>query len=223
MKTVKFFGAFILAATMLLACGDAPEVEVTTPEVQEEVKTGPSGLYGVDAEKSSIAWEGNMMKVAGTSLYSHTGTLTLAEGKIQVENGEISGGGIIVDMTTLATTDDEGNYDSANGKGRDALVGQLSSPDFFDVASYPTASFEITGYDGSSVSGKLTIRGVSQDAKATVTNMTVGANDLKLTATMQFDRQAFGVAFSMANAMDVRDKFIDDTITMNITLAGTAK
>lgn len=225
MKTLHYFGALLIGGAMLASCGGAPQEKPAqdTPEKEVTEQSGPSGLYAVDASKSTVAWEGTMMKVAGASLYSHSGTVRIAEGKLEINNGEIAGGGVVIDMTTLSTTDDDGNYDPENGKGRDALIGHLSSPDFFDVANHSVASFDINSVDGNMVAGQLTIRGVKNTAKAEITKMTVSDSDLKLTARMTFDRQAYNVAFSMQNAMDVRDKFIDDTITLDIVLVAKAK
>lgn len=225
MKTLHYFGALLIGGTILASCADAPQDKPAQDTQEKEVseQTGPSGMYTVDASKSTVKWEGTMMKVAGASLYSHTGTVRIAEGKLDVKNGAIAGGGVVIDMSTISTTDDDGNYHPENGKGRDALISHLSSPDFFDVANHSVASFDIVSVDGNMVAGNLSIKGVKNLAKAEITKMTVSDSELKLTARMSFDRQDYNIAFSMKNAMDVRDKFIDDTITLDITLVAKAK
>jgi polyisoprenoid-binding protein YceI len=63
----------------------------------------------------------------------------------------------VIDMGTINPTDE--NY--SEDRPKENLVGHLSAPDFFDVANFPTASFVIKETTGSTVSGDLTIRGIT--------------------------------------------------------------
>jgi polyisoprenoid-binding protein YceI len=99
----------------------------------------------------TVGWMGHKVQDIGDS---HTGTLTVKSGSIEMKNKTISGGTIVVDMTSLTS-------DAAK------LTGHLKSPDFFDVQKFGEATFvikkvtKITGnkeYDHE-ITGDMTIRG----------------------------------------------------------------
>ncbi|MBK8659129.1 MAG: YceI family protein [Bacteroidetes bacterium] len=56
-----------------------------------------------------------------------------------------------------------------------SLLGHLSSPDFFDIANNPTASFVISSVEGNTAKGTLTIRGKANEE--TLTNVTLTEAD----------------------------------------------
>ena len=73
-----------------------------------------------------------------------------------IEDGKLIGGNFTIDMSTLSSTDLEGEQ-----KGK--LEGHLKSDDFFGVATYPTATLTITkgepqSGDNYQVAGELTIK-----------------------------------------------------------------
>lgn len=82
--------------------------------------------YVLDAKKSNLTWTGN----AAFNSYSLTGTLKTKEGNISASENEISKLEVVIDMKTL---------DHENKK----LKGHLRSKDFFEVKTYPNASFRI--------------------------------------------------------------------------------
>lgn len=84
------------------------------------------------------------------------------------------------------------------------LDAHLSSPDFFDVEKFPTASFKSSkvttlGKDKLSVAGELTIHGVTKPVLLDVTINNVGIHPMKKVAAAGFDasttikRSEFGV------------------------------
>ena len=58
----------------------------------------------VKTEESTITWKA--YKVTG----SHEGTINLASGNLEFDNNTLTGGAFVVDMTTINTTDLEGEY-----------------------------------------------------------------------------------------------------------------
>ena len=128
------------------------------------INSGPkaikTGTYAIETAKSKIKWTGR--KVAG----SHTGNVSIKSGNfILDEKGLISGGNIVMDMTTITVTDIED--EKSNGD----LVGHLMADDFFGVSNHPEASFDVlsselisstTGVQTNfKVSGNLTIKGIT--------------------------------------------------------------
>ena len=84
----------------------------------------------IDTANSVITWTGS--KVTGSF---HTGNITPKSSKIAVNNGEVQGGQIIFDMTSLTVTDLE-------GKKAENFLKHMMSEDFFEVGKFPTASLE---------------------------------------------------------------------------------
>lgn len=174
--------------------------------------------YAVLPERSMVSWAGS--KLAG----KHTGTLTVSEGEVFINNGKLTGGKFVIDMNSLTCTD----LGEADGKAD--LEGHLKSADFFDVASHPTANFEITkvtGLEGdvkanSLVYGNLTMKGVTKQIgfKANVfdkgNGVTVSSPDFKI------NRTDFGIKYGSSSFMDVvKDKAIDDEVVLSVVLGAT--
>ncbi|BBF79520.1 YceI family protein [Asticcacaulis excentricus] len=84
-----------------------------------------------------------------------------------------------------------------------ALDGHLKSKDFFDAATYPTATFkstkvDVTGKDTANVTGNLTIHGVTKPVTLAVKLNKIGANmkgvkTAGFSATGQIKRSDFGM------------------------------
>jgi polyisoprenoid-binding protein YceI len=151
--------------------------------------------YKVDTENSVIGWTGS--KPNG----KHTGTLKLASGSLQADNGNIAAGNFVIDMNSLTNTD-------MTGKGKENLEGHLKAPDFFDVAKNPTATFDITAVKAlaanteglvavdatHTVTGNLNLRGVSKSVSfPAVVSMADGKIAVK--ASFNIDRTEWGITY----------------------------
>jgi len=160
----------------------------TIEENKKEIKT----------DKSEVVWKG--YKVTG----SHEGTIAIQSGSLTFEDEKLTGGEIVINMTTINTTDLEGEY-----KGK--LDGHLKSDDFFGVANYPTATLvfkDVTasGKNAYAVSGELTIKG-----KTNPVTFTISIYGSKATASLKVDRTEYGVRYGSASFFDgLKDKAIYD-------------
>lgn len=161
----------------------------------------------VNTTSSTVKWTG--YKIGG----SHTGTISINNGYLQLSNGNIKGGEVIIDMKTITDTDltDEGYSQK--------LVGHLKSDDFFGVEQYPTASFKITKASSfkngkAIVNGNITIKGTSQPISFEVTKTgNTYATQLKI------DRSKFNVRYGSNSFFDnLGDKAIEDEFLLEITL-----
>jgi polyisoprenoid-binding protein YceI len=97
--------------------------------------------------------------------------------------------------------------------GVEARDNHLKSPDFFDVAKFPTITFKSTAVtktaDGLKVTGNLTLHGVTKPVTLDVSDISpVTPNAMKkgtfsrgLTASTTIDRHEFGVMGGMADSM----------------------
>lgn len=144
----------------------------------------------------------------------HFGTMNFNEGNLTVKSGTLVGGNFVANLSSIKPTDS--NYDVKQGYTIEKLVGHLSSPDFFDVANFPTASFKIDSVSGNTATGTLTVRGKSNTE--TLTDIVVTESETGITASgkLKFDRKKYDVAFDMP----VKDMVISNDITLSVELTG---
>ncbi|MCX2679698.1 YceI family protein [Galbibacter sp. EGI 63066] len=160
----------------------------------------------VDTEKSKVTWKG--YKVTG----SHEGTVALKSGELQFDSDKLVGGNFTVDMTTLGSTDLEGDY-------KTKLDGHLKSDDFFGVENYPTATLEITkveaaGKNAYEVTGDLTIKGKTNPVTF---DLSVYGN--KATATVKVDRTKYDISYKSGNFFEnLGDNLIYDEFDIEVYL-----
>ena len=201
----------ILAATTMalsvVACagGQAENTDENAEMNQEEAVEAEVSSADINLESSSVEWAGTMVGV-----YTHTGTMNFTQGSLTTKGEEITGGSFTVDMSSIKTTDE--NYDPSQDKTPENLIGHLSSPDFFDVANYPTASFEITGGSENTINGNLTLRGKTN--AETVENVTYDAANNSWTGTLTFNRKKYDVAWDS----QMKEMVLSDDIELTITL-----
>lgn len=160
----------------------------------------------VDIEKSTVTWKA--YKVTG----SHTGTVALISGALEFDNNTLSGGEFVVDMTSLISTDLEGEY-----KGK--LEGHLKSDDFFSVVNHPTAKLVFTNVSSSGknsyeVTGDLTIKGIT---KSITFDLSVYGS--KATANLKVDRAQYDVRYGSGSFFEnLGDKTIYDEFDLVVDL-----
>ncbi|TYA71638.1 YceI family protein [Seonamhaeicola marinus] len=152
----------------------------------------------VKTKKSKVTWKG--YKVTG----SHEGTIDLKSGFLTFKGKTLVGGEFVMDMTSINTTDLEGEY-----KGK--LDGHLKSKDFFGVATYPTAGLVFTDVESSgantyNVKADLTIKG-----KTNPVAFTINVKGNKATVSLKVDRTKYDIRYGSASFFDnLKDKAIND-------------
>lgn len=162
--------------------------------------------FKVNVEDTSLNWKG--YKPTG----SHTGTIALASGNIVIKNNKLTGGSFVANMNTIKDVD-----------GSAKLEGHLKSADFFDVAIYPTAKFDITKSEikGTKiyVTGNMTIKGITKQLTFPAT-LTVNKDNATLTSdTFQIDRTDFNVKYqSKTFFTELKEKFINDDFDFQVTI-----
>ena len=208
MKKIVFI---LSAATLLSACGQSSgehkDDALDVAEAEQSSKT-----FIIDADASSIEWFGE--KVTG---WSHTGTLRLLKGNLNVLGDELQAGNFVADMSSM------GEINSVMPEEKQAkLMGHLRSPDFFDVEQYPTSSFAISEVSTDSIRGNLTIKGISH-AIAMPYTLSVEGEELKANATFTFDRSRWDIRYGSGSFFeDLGDELIKDEIDMKVTLVAHA-
>jgi len=152
----------------------------------------------IKVENSKVIWKG--YKVTG----SHQGTIALKSGSMTFKDNKLSDGEFIINMTTITSTDLEGDY-----KGK--LEGHLKSDDFFGVKKNPTATLvfnkvKSTGKNSYKVTGDLTIKGKTNTI---VFDLSVYGN--KANVSLKIDRTKFDVRYGSTSFFDgLKDKAIYD-------------
>jgi len=160
----------------------------------------------VNIEKSNVTWKG--YKVAG----SHTGNITIKSGNLIFNDGILTGGDFVIDMTTINVTDLEGEY-------KNKLEGHLKSDDFFGVTQFPTAALVFTnlkanGKNSYEITGNITIKGKTESI-----NFDLSVYGSKATASLKVDRSKFDVRYGSTSFFDgLKDKAIYDEFDIIVDL-----
>jgi len=163
--------------------------------------------FKANVEKSELKWLAK--KVTG----QHNGHLMLKSGELTLESGKLTNGNFVIDMTTIA--DDDLKDPGYNQK----LVGHIKSDDFFGVDKFPTATFVLTGSgefkdNVANVSGKLTIKGITNPVLTTVTK-----DGNTYNAIFSVDRSKYDVRYGSGSFFEnLGDKAIDDIFTVTVKL-----
>jgi len=158
--------------------------------------------------ESEVKWTGK--KIGG----AHNGAIELKSGYFEFNNDQIVGGEVVIDMNTISNSDLEDEGYKAK------LVGHLKSDDFFGVEKYPTSTFVITKatkfVNGkATVSGKLTIKGKTQDLSFDVVK-----EGNAYAAQLEVDRSKFDVRYGSNSFFDnLGDKAINDIFVLDIKLS----
>lgn len=167
---------------------------VTTPAGSTATTTATVGaLYRITPD-SKVTFVGS--KVTG----SHHGGFNKFSGEITAPGAVIETAGVKVEIAMDSIFTDT-----------ERLTGHLKSPDFFDVAKYPTATFQSTQIakvaDGYQLTGNLTLHGVTKSISfpAKITAEAAGA-----TATAEFviKRKDFNIVYPGKPNDLIRDEVV---------------
>ena len=172
----------------------------------------------LDTKASSVQWTGS--KIIGDS---HTGTIQITSGMVQMDGQNLVGGEFTIDMNSINNTDL-----AKDPKGKAKLEGHLKSDDFFGVAKHPTAVFKISEVKPNTdkkmkhthnITGDLTIKGKTN--KVTVP-ATIKMEKDKATAMASFeiDRTLWDVKFGSKNFFEnlAGDRVINNNIKFDLNL-----
>ncbi len=160
----------------------------------------------VNTSESVVKWKGE--KVTG----SHEGVINIKSANLLFNNGDLAGGEITIDMSTINCTDLSGPY-------KNKLEQHLNSGDFFNVSDYPLSTLKIT--ECSKVNGNkynvvadLTIKDVTKSIEfetELINNMA--------TAELNIDRTKFGIKYSSGSFFkNLGDKMIYDDFSISVNI-----
>lgn len=217
MKRVLLINSLLALALVLVSCGPRPAGDRAEVREKAEVAEAKGEVAAIDLATSQLTWIG--YKPTG----QHDGTISFSEGRLNVENHTITGGELVMDINSLKVVD------IVDPEMNARLRGHLLSPDFFDVAIFPTARFVITGVEKVSlpgathnITGNLTMKDVSKSvtfpAEIRFTDNRIEANSTAFT----INRAAWNIRYGSKTFFDdLRDNFINDEVTIQISIIAT--
>ncbi len=148
----------------------------------------------VNTEKSRVDWVGTKKSDF------HTGFFPLKSGSVMVDGSKLTGGKFVIDLANLKVTD---------AGGGDKLTGHLKSGDFFDVAKFGEATYEISGVNykddnTAEVTGTLDLKGTKLPVSFLAKIRNSDDKGFFAQAFFSLDRTLFGVNYGIGNvAKDV--------------------
>lgn len=161
-----------------------------------------------DKKPSFVHWKGS--KPMGF----HHGNIKFKAGSLAVTDGNVVSGKFVADMTTINC------LDLSAGDGKENLENHLKSGDFFDVANFPTATFEVTSSvlkEGKlHITGNLTLKAVTKSITFTATIVKEDGHSTLKSDTFEIDRTDFGITYkSKTINAALKDKFIYDLMEVS--------
>jgi polyisoprenoid-binding protein YceI len=159
------------------------------------------GTPTISPENSTIGFVGS--KVTG----SHTGGFKAFKGTFEVEPAKLESSKIAAEIDTNSIFADN-----------DRLTGHLKSPDFFDVAKFPTSTFVSTAIEAGrkdpkakdathTVTGNLTLHGVTKSISFPA-KIAVSGDNASLDSEFFINRRDFGINYpGQANDL-IRDEVV---------------
>lgn len=213
----------LTALSILLFCfscnnapsGETNQAEDTTTMAKPAKPSSGSTALNVDRERSKVTWQATKLMGGG-----HNGSINISSGTVHIENGGIVAGSFQLDMNSILDLD----LEDLGMKNK--LETHLKSDEFFDVANYPTAQFDITSVSTNengrqNITGNLTIKGITQsidfNAKVAGSETAIHAS----TGNFVIDRTQWDVKYGSGMIGTAKDKIINDKVALDITLVAS--
>jgi len=154
--------------------------------------------------------------------------ISTVRGQFRTFTGKATGDPKTPDKAAIEASIDAASIDTANEK-RD---GHLKSPDFFDVAKFPTITFKsktitAAGAGKAKVTGDLTLHGVTKEVVLEVEGPTqvikdpMGNTRAGAHATAKINRKDFGIAYN--KALDGGGLMVGDEVEITIDVEAVQK
>ena len=166
--------------------------------------------FDINIAQSNIDWTGR--KVTG----AHNGTIAFKQGTLITSEGKLTGGKFVVDTTSIKI------LDITDPTANTQFAGHLASDDFFSIAQFPEAFFEITGVNDSHITGNLTIKGITHPVTFRA-NINITESRLTANGKIVIDRTLYGIRFRSGNFFqNLGDTLIYNDFDLNVNITATA-
>jgi len=171
----------------------------------------------VDPAKSVVRWVGR--NLAGR----HDGAIAIGGGEIALENGRLTGGRVVLDMTAMTCGDID---DSTMNR---ILIAHLQADDFFDTERFPEAVFTIEsvepiadapdGRPNVECFGSLTMKGVTNPVAFRATTGRTGDGGWVAQAQLWIDRTEWSVNYGSGKLYDFLGMhLVNDHVSLDLTV-----
>ncbi|MEN2401114.1 YceI family protein [Flavobacterium sp. MC2016-06] len=167
--------------------------------------------FKISNAQSNVNWIGK--KVTG----EHNGTINIAEGNFTFTNGNLSGGNVVIDTTSIVILD---VTDPATNQ---QFAGHLASDDFFSIEKFHTASLDITAVTKQSaanyfVEGNLTIKAITHPVSFKL-EVKTNEDQLKASGKIIIDRTKYDMKFRSGNFfINLGDTLIYNEFELDVNL-----
>jgi polyisoprenoid-binding protein YceI len=159
--------------------------------------------FEVSSDGSLLTWTGS------TILKKEKGTIEIYDGSFNIYNGNLSGV-ISFDMNTIKSEAGEG------------LDNHLKNADFFAADRYLISQLVIDSYEGETLYGELTIKGIPQPVSFGV-NLAIQEGSVSIEGSVDIDRTLWGIEYNSSSVFsDLGDKAINDTITLDVSILASS-
>ncbi len=197
----------ILSALLTFGCANPaankPKATVANAEPEKD-STKPAA-----AERLVISPENSKVEfVAAKVTRSHNGSFKQFAGAIDLGKNNVEDSRVTIDIETASVVTDE-----------DDLTKHLKTPDFFDVAKYPKATFTSTKIEPNNaggathnVTGNFELHGIKKSITFPAT-ITVAPDSVSVNAEFSINRQDFGLVYP-----GKADDLIRDGVVIKLTL-----
>ena len=184
-----------------------PTTTAAAPSTATAAPAPAGDALAIDAAASSVGFVGS--KVTG----KHEGKFGKISGSVTLAGGKPEGGKVTVEIDLdSAKTDSE------------KLDGHLKSPDFFDVAKFPKATFTSSeikagGDKGAThtVTGELDLHGQKKTISFPAT-IAVAGDAVTATSEFSINRKDFGIVYA-----GMKDDLIRDDVLIKLSLKAPTK
>jgi polyisoprenoid-binding protein YceI len=218
MNKLSKFSAAAMLLILAVACDKTPKGDKAIITEEKTAADESGQIFVIDTADSYVRFIGNGVGK------NHPGKFKLKSGEVGISQGRITGGKFIINVNSLV-------MEQAGNMIKDKLRPHLLSGDFFDASKFGTATFEITkvepykptdkdtsivGGANFYISGNLTIK---EDTKniSFPARIDLESPMLKARADFNIDRTQWKINYG--NDKTLGDKFISETVNMEVSLA----
>ena len=155
----KIIISILAVGVLLSSCTDnGKKAETSEAQKVEVVQTASTMEFKSIKEGSHLTWKASHLG----GVNPRFGKISVKDAKISINDGKVSNASFSIDLASLTVESIE------DKKMSDKLTAHLKNEDFFNIAKYPVAKFELTSVEANQgdfnakVSGNLTIMEISK-------------------------------------------------------------
>ena len=207
MRTRLSIAFVMIIAAVAYSCSDpsANKEKATVGTAQQESpapKTAGTEKLAITPENSKVEF------VASKVTKSHNGSFKQFSGEIGLDPNNVAASSVTIDIETSSVVADD-----------EQLTGHLKTPDFFDVAKFPKATFVSTriepaaaGGDAYTVAGNFDLHGVKKSITFPAT-IKLTPDSVAVDAEFSINRKDFGIVYA-----GKADDLIRDGVVIKLSL-----